>query len=366
MSRPAVPPVVLSSTFAFDSSADMAEGVAAHDQPLYTRWSNPTVEAFEAEIARLEGAEGALATASGMSAIHLALLAAIGDGEGPLAVQNEVYGGTHELLNTLRWPVEILRFGMDEACDVAGTLPAGAGIHLELPTNPLVRVLDIAAVRKAAPDSTIVVDATFASPALVQPLAQGADISVHSATKYIGGHHDVVAGVLSTNGALLERAWHLRKVMGPTLDPAAAYRLWKGTKTLELRVERQSRSAALIAARLAEHPAVVCVHHPSRPDHPDHALAQRLLRDGLCGGVLAFEVADAAAAAKVVDRVERYEIAASLGGVNSLITHPAGVTHAQLNDAELAEAGIAGGLLRVAIGVEDPELLWSDLEAALR
>jgi cystathionine beta-lyase/cystathionine gamma-synthase len=365
MSRPAVPPVVLASTFTFDSSQDMADAVRLHDRPLYSRWSNPTVEAFERDVAAMEGADGCLATASGVSAIHVALLAAIGDGPGPLAVQNEVYGGTHELLTTLRWPVEILRFSLDDAVEFAATLPPGAVLHVELPTNPTVRVLDLAAVRAAAPEATIVVDATFASPSLVQPLALGAHAVVHSATKYIGGHHDAVAGVISANGSFLERAWHIRKVLGPTLDPAAAYRLWRGLRTLDLRITQQSRSAALLAERLDAHPAILRVHHPSLPDHPDHALAASLFRDGLCGGVLAFEVADAEAAAAVVDRVKRFEIAASLGGVASLITWPAGVTHVQLSAEERVGAGIADGLLRLAIGVEDPEDLWADLDAAL-
>ena len=366
MSRPAVPPVVLSSTFSFDSAADMAAAVRDKDRPLYTRWSNPTVEALEADVAEREGADGCLATSSGVSAIHIALLAALGDGDGPLAVQNEVYGGTHELLTTLRWPVAVVRFGLEDAADVARSLPAGAVVHVELPTNPLVRVLDLAALRAAAPHVTIVVDATFASPSLIQPLALGADIVVHSATKYVGGHHDAVAGVLSCNGELLKRAWHFRKVLGPTLDPSAAYRLWRGLRTLDLRITQQSRSAALLAERLEAHPAVLRVHHPSLPSHPDHALATSLFRDGLCGGVLSFEVADAPAAATVIDAVQRFDIAASLGGVASLITWPAGVTHVQLSPSERLEAGITDGLLRLAIGVEDPELLWSDLAAALR
>ena len=365
MSRPVVPPLVLSSTFSFDSAGDMAAAVQSKDRMLYTRWSNPTVEALEADVAEREGAEGCLATSSGVSAIHIAMLAALADGAGPLAVQNEVYGGTHELLATLRWPVDVIRFGLNEAVDVARSLPAGAVIFCELPTNPLVRVLDLQGLRRAAPGATILVDATFASPSLVQPMALGADAVVHSATKYLGGHHDVVGGVLSANGDLLQRAWHLRKVLGPTLDPSAAYRLWRGLRTLDLRVTQQSRSAALLASRLAEHPSVVAVHHPSRPDHPDHARAAAMFRDGLCGGVLSFEVADAAAAAAVIDRVQRFEIAASLGGVTSLITWPAGVTHVQLNPAERAEAGISDGLLRLAVGVEDAEGLWADLAGAL-
>jgi cystathionine beta-lyase/cystathionine gamma-synthase len=365
MSRPAVPPVVLSSTFSFPDAAAMAEAIREKDRPLYTRWSNPTVEAFEADVAALEGAERCLATASGVSAIHVALLAALGDGQGPLAVQNEVYGGTHELLTTLRWPVPIVRFGLADAVDVARSLPPGAVLHTELPTNPLVRLIDLPALRAAAPHATIVVDATFASPHLVQPLSLGADLVVHSATKYLGGHHDVVAGVVSGGGERLKRAWHLRKVLGPTLDPAAAYRLWRGLRTLELRIERQSRSAALIARRLQEHPAVRAVHHPSLPDHPDHALALATFRGGLCGGVLSFELADSAAAAALIDRLERFEIAASLGGVASLVTWPAGVTHVQLDRAEREAAGIADGLLRLAIGIEDPEALWADLAAAL-
>lgn len=364
MSDPAVPPLVLSSTFTFESAQDMAAAVRREAGHLYTRWDNPTVQALEDDVAAREGAERCLATGSGVSAIHLAFLAALGDGPGPLAVQNEVYGGTHELLTTLRWPVEIVRFGLEDAVEVAKSLPLSAAMHLEVPSNPLVRVPDLAAVCDAT-EAAVIVDATFASPSLLKPLAHGAQLVVHSATKYLAGHHDVVAGVLSGNGDLIERAWHLRKVLGPTLDPAAAYRVWRGLRTLDLRIQQQSRSAAVLAERLERHGAVRRVHHPSMLTHPDHDRARTLFRDGFCGGVLAFEVRDAAVAGAVMDRVERFAIGASLGGVESLITWPAGVTHVQLSPQERDEAGIADGLLRLALGIEDVELLWSDLEQAL-
>ena len=181
----------------------------------------------------------------------------------------------------------------------------------------------------------------------------------------MGGHHDVLAGVVSGDGALIQEVWRWRKILGPTLDPAAAYRVWRGLQTLDLRVERHCATAAELARRLEQHPAVRVVNHPTLPSHPDHALLSRVHRDGLGGGVLSFEVGSAAAAAAVCDRLEHIVIAASLGGVHTLIAWPAGVTHANVPEEEQAAAGVVPGLLRLAVGLEDVELTWGDLVQAL-
>ncbi|MDP6945961.1 MAG: aminotransferase class I/II-fold pyridoxal phosphate-dependent enzyme [Myxococcota bacterium] len=370
-SRPLVPPIVLSSTFEFDDADAMTEAALKPGHtPLYSRWSNPTVAAAENAIATLEGAERALVTSSGMSAIHIALIAAldVGHGEpGVLLCQREVYGGTHELVEHVLAPlgVRVQRAGLDDIATAAAALPPGSVIHLEMPTNPLIRVVDLPAVRAAAPpDTRLVVDATFATPVNFRALEQGADISVHSATKYLGGHHDVIAGSIAGSGELLRKAWTLRKLFGPVLDPAAAYRLWRGLETLELRVSRQNASALALSERLRSHSAVARVHYPGLSDHPDHAVAARLFTGA--GGVLSFEVrGDDRAAARVVNRVETIARAASLGGVSSLVTWPAGVTHAGLTDEERAASGLSPNLLRLAVGVEAVETLWQDLSRAL-
>ncbi|MEZ4268860.1 MAG: PLP-dependent transferase [Myxococcota bacterium] len=365
-SRPAVPPVVLASAFLFDDTESFARTAAAKDDHLYSRWSNPTVCAVEEVVAELEGAERALACGSGMAAMSLALLAALPPG-GTLLTQRELYGGTHELIEKLLpgWGYTIKRASMDELVAAAAALAPGSVIHLEIPSNPSLRVADLPAIRAAAPAGTpIVVDATFATPINLRPLAHGATLSAHSATKYMGGHHDLLAGVISGGGALMDRVWTLRTLLGPVLDPAAAYRLWRGLETLELRVVRQCETAETLAQRLAEHPAVAKTHHPCLPDHPDFSLAKELLRSG--GAVLSFEMAGGYdAAAKVADQLEIFAQGPSLGGVRSLVSWPAGVSHRAMSEAERQAAGVSGGLLRLAVGVEPLESLWNDLRQAL-
>jgi cystathionine beta-lyase/cystathionine gamma-synthase len=363
MSRPLSPPLVLSSTFAFERQADLTAAVAGSGEHLYSRWSNPTISGVEQRIAALENAERALLVSSGMAAVHLALRTALDSASGPLVVQREIYGGTHELLSVLDWGRPVTRVAVSDWATTA--LPDNAIVYVELPTNPTIRLLDVAALRRAAPTAFIVVDATFASPALLRPLDLGADLVLHSATKALGGHHDLVAGVLSGRAELIDRAWRWRKVLGPCLDPAAAWRLGRGLDTLELRVRKASESARTLALRLAERPGIAAVHHPSTPGHPDHALASRLFVDGLPGSVFSFEVGSGDDAGQLIDRLQRFATAASLGGTHSLATWPAGVTHANVDDAGRRAAGIEPGLIRLAVGLEDVELLWADLAAAL-
>lgn len=366
-SRPAVPPIVLASAFLFDDTEALARAAGARDDHLYTRWSNPTLSALEQVVAELEGAERALCCGSGMAAMSLALLAALPSG-GTLLTQRELYGGTHELVEKLLpgFGYRVIRASMDELVQAAAALEPGSAIHLEIPSNPSLRVADLPAIRAAAPPGTpIVVDATFATPINLRPLEHGATLSAHSATKYMGGHHDLLAGVVSGSGALMERVWTLRTLLGPVLDPAAAYRLWRGLETLELRVVRQCETAETLARRLAEHPAVAHTHHPCLPGHPDHALAARLLRSG--GAVLSFELAGGyEAAARVADRLRVFAQGPSLGGVRSLVSWPAGVSHRAMSEDERRAAGVSGGLLRLAVGIEAVETLWDDLEQGLR
>ncbi len=365
-SRPAVPPVVLASAFLFDDTESLARAASARDDHLYSRWSNPTVTAVEEVIAELEGAERALCSGSGMAAMSLALLAALPP-RGTLLTQKELYGGTHELAEKLLpiWGYRVVRVPLDELVAAAAQAGPDTVIHLEIPSNPAIRVPDLPAIREAAPAGTpIVVDATFATPVNLRPLACGATLSVHSATKYMGGHHDLLAGVVSGGGALMDRVWTLRTLLGPVLDPAAAYRLWRGLETLELRVLRQCETTEALARRLAEHPAVAKTHHPCLPSHPDFALAKRLLRSG--GAVLSFEVAGGyEAAARVADRLRVFAQGPSLGGVRSLVSWPAGVSHRAMSEDERQAAGVSGGLLRLVVGVESVESLWADLEQAL-
>ena len=338
---------------------------------LYSRWSNPTLEHVEDSLRTLEGAEWALLSASGMSAIHGAIMAALthhGEAPGELLMQREVYGATHELITQVLAPlgVHVRLAHIDMLPEAAATLPPRSIIYAELPTNPLIRIADLKRIRAAAPDDAyLLVDATFASPLNLNALELGADLVIHSATKYLGGHHDLIAGVVSGNGELRESVWRMRKLFGPVLDPAAAYRLWRGLETLELRMKAHNASTRIVAERLASHARIEKVHYPSLPSHPDHALAHASMQG--FGGVLSFEVqGGASAAAKVIDATEHIVRAASLGGVSSLLTWPAGVTHVGLNDDERRDSGVAGGLLRLAVGIESVETIWKDLDQALK
>jgi cystathionine beta-lyase/cystathionine gamma-synthase len=366
-SHPIIPPIVLSSTFAFDDAEAMATGVARKDTDIYTRWSNPTITAVEEEIRGLEGADWAFCVGSGMAAIHVALMGAWQQNQGPLLVQAEVYGGTHELVETQlrRLGADVRRAPLDELVSQAAKLGPGATIYLEIPANPTLRVADLRGIRRAAPDATIIVDATFATPVLFQGLAHGADLVVHSASKYLGGHHDLVAGVVSGREPMGPVIWNLRKLYGCCMDPAAAYRLWRGLRTLPLRVRHQNEAGWLLAQRLEERSEVRRVHYPRLPSHPDAERVAELLPDGV-GGVIGFELDGGYAAAEAfINRLKHFEIAASLGGTSSLVTWPAGVTHAGMSAEALAEAGIDQGLVRIAVGLEAPELLWQDLAGAL-
>ena len=362
---------MLSSTFEFETAEDMIDAALDPESAdLYSRWSNPTVAHVEECLRALEGAERALLTASGMSAVHIALMAALRPREAPpgvLLVQHEVYGATHELVEHVLGPlgVTVRRAHVGDLPAEARALPPRSVIYAEFPTNPLIRLADVPALRAAAPpDACLIVDATFATPINVRVLDLGADLVVHSATKYLGGHHDLIAGVVAGDEATMSRVWQMRKLFGPVLDPAAAYRLWRGLETLPLRVARQNESAADLAARLTKHPGVERVHYPSLPDHPDHALAHRVMSG--FGGVLSFEVSGGAPeAARVINATERVAKAASLGGVSTLITWPAGVTHVGLTEAEQRVSGVGAGLLRLAVGVEPVEEIWTDLSRAL-
>ncbi len=367
MSHPIRPPLVLASTFTFDTAAEMDRAVSHRDAPLYTRWDNPTVAAVEARIARLEGAEAALLVSSGMAAVYLAWLSAPGPGD--LHLQSPVYGGTDELANTLTSLPggRPTRRHSLEALHTLAPLGAGELVHIEVPTNPLCRLLDPAAVRaRIGPEAFLVADATFATPLLLRPLSRGADLSVHSATKYLGGHHDLIAGVLSGSAEVIARAWRWRKILGPCLDPAAAERLDRGLDTLEVRVDRASATATTLAARLESLPGVQRVWHPSLSSHPDHHLAAQLFGDpSRAGGMMSFDVGDGTRAAALMDHLRLIRVGASLGGTHSLITRPVSVTHANVPAAVRDQGGIGPGLLRLSVGLEPADLLFADLAQAL-
>ena len=366
-------PIYQSSTFVFDSCEQGGRRFAgAENGYIYTRLGNPTVSVLENKVAALEGGEAALATASGMGAISSCLWTIASAGKHIIA-DGTLYGCTFALLNH-----GISRYGVDvdfiDTSDLeavkAHLRPNTVAIYLETPANPNLKIMDITAVAKIAhaynADIKVVCDNTFASPALQNPLALGADVVVHSATKYLNGHGDVVAGFVVGKADFISqvRMFGLKDMTGAVLDPFAAFLLLRGLKTLELRMARHCENASKIAAFLAEHPAVEKVNYPGLKTHKGHEIAARQMKD--FGGMLSFEVRGGKEAGmKLVNALQLITVAVSLGDAESLIEHPASMTHSTYSAEELAASGIAPCLIRLSAGLENAEDLIADLKQAL-
>ncbi|SDX57446.1 trans-sulfuration enzyme family protein [Thiocapsa roseopersicina] len=361
-------PIYTTTTFAFPSTAallDVVEGRVAGS--LYTRYGlNPSILALEEKLAALEGAEAALAFSSGMAAESALFFAHGRDG---IVCIGDAYGGTLELIGQqlplLGMPTHLLLGHELEQLD--RLLAEGARlVFLETPTNPALEVFDIAALAEQvhARGALLVVDNTFASPVNQQPLALGADLVVHSATKYLGGHSDLTAGALMGARALLDPVWNWRKNLGQMPAPETAALLARSLRSLVVRVRQQSASALVVARAMEVHPRVARVLYPGLPSCPGHALATRQMSG--FGGMLTIEIAgDGAAATAVADRLELFALAPSLGGVESLVTQPCTTTHHGLTPEERARRGISDAMLRLSIGLEDAEDLIADLHLAL-
>jgi cystathionine beta-lyase/cystathionine gamma-synthase len=362
-------PVYQTTTYRFDSAAAAAAYLDAPEGKwLYSRLENPTVLAAERKVAALEGTEAACAFASGMAAIHAALVGHLSAGDA-LLVADTIYGQTTRLARTLlaRFGVEIIDAPLDRLAEAALAAPAHArALLFETPTNPTIRVVDVEAVAAACRRRGLLsmLDATFATPVNLRPALLGVDLVIHSATKYLNGHCDHLAGVVAGNRDVLAAVFEVRRVAGATMDPAVAYDLIRGMKTLEVRVERQNATALSLAEALERHPKVDRVHYPFLASHPDHALARRLLRGG--GGVLSLSVQGGyQPCARVHDALRLVARASSLGGVESLASIPVISSHRNATPAELAAQGIDRGLLRVSVGLEDAGDLLADLTQAL-
>jgi len=343
------------------------QGVGEHKGFEYSRTGNPTRNALEECLAALEDARHCLAFSSGLGAeTTLMLLLNPGD---HVVYMEDVYGGTFRLFDKV-----LKRFGMTftavDASDVdqveAAMTDKTRMVWLESPTNPLLRVVDIDAVSEVAHSrgAMVCVDNTFATPYLQQPLHLGADVVVHSSTKYIGGHSDVVGGGMMTNSDELEKQLRFHQnAVGAVPSPFDCWLLLRGVKTLALRVERQSENALEIASALARHKAVKRVFYPGLDAHPNRAIAGRQMR--MFGGMVSFEVADEATAFRTLERLKIFALAESLGAVESLAEHPARMTHASIPASERQRAGVGDGLIRLSVGVEDVADLIADLENAL-
>jgi cystathionine beta-lyase/cystathionine gamma-synthase len=363
------PPLDLSTTYPTGSLADatasidaMTQGGAPTGSFVYGRFHNPTVSRYEAALASLEGAEAAVAFASGMAALTAVLLAAREKGRNHVVAVRPLYGGSDALLA-----------GGLLGHDVTFTSPAGVKdavrpdtclVILETPGNPTLDLVDIEQAAGDAAGVPLLVDSTFMTPVLQRPLELGAAIVMHSATKFLGGHGDVIAGVVATTEAWAARIRKVRIATGALLHPLAAFLLHRGLPTLPLRVKAAQDGARMIAERLARHPRVTRVHYPGLPGADPKGLLGRQMAGP--GGVLAFEVAGGfEAARRVLGAVEIMVSAVSLGTTDTLIQHPAGLTHRCVSDDAKASTGISASLLRISVGLEDPQDLWADLERAL-
>jgi len=363
-------PVFLTSSFCFDSAAHAAAVFAGDvDGNVYSRFTNPTVRAFEERLAALEGGEACLATASGMSAILTLVMGLLKSGD-HVVCSRSVFGTTTGLLQSMS------RFGIAvsfvEAADVsawtAAVTPNTRLMFLETPSNPLGEVVDIAAVAtiaRAQGDCLLAVDNCFCTPALQRPLALGADIVIHSATKYLDGQGRCVGGALVTTAQLIrEKFFPFLRAAGPSMSPFNAWVFLKGLETLNLRMRAHSANAGALAEWLQGHPAVSRVHYPGLATHPQRALALRQ-QTGF-GGIVSFEVEGGREAAwRVIDGVRLFAITGNLGDTRSIITHPATTTHGRLSADDRAKAGIVDGLVRLSVGLEDVADLRRDLAAAL-
>lgn len=364
------PPLDLSSTYPLGSLEEatasleqLAAGGSAPANPVYSRLHNPTVSRFEQALAELEDTAEAVAFGSGMAALTACLLAARArHGGSHVVAVRPLYGCTDHLLSSglLGTTVTWTRAG-----GVAATVrPDTALVVIETPCNPTLSLVDIRDVARQAGQVPVLVDSTFATPVLQRPCSLGAALTVHSATKFLGGHGDVVAGVVATDAAWAAGLRQVRVITGALLHPLAAYLLHRGLPTLPLRVRAAQAGARLLAERLRRHPAVGRVLYPGLPDGDPQGLVGRQM--GGPGGILSFEVRGGQEeAARVMAAVRLITPAVSLGSTDTLIEHPAGLTHRLVSEEGRVAGGITPGLLRLSVGLEDPEDLWRDLAGAL-
>lgn len=365
---PVVTDVCHSSTFTFSSTAEMKRWAQGKSKAyIYTRYGNPTLAVAEGKIAALEGAEAAVVAASGMAAISSALLGALKNGDEVISTA-QLYGGSYRLLRDV-FPNMGIKVHLVET-NLEGlerlVTPKTKVLYVESPTNPTLRLVDLRKAVAFAKKHKLVsiIDNTFATPLQQQPLALGYDMVVHSATKYMNGHSDIIAGAVAGSKQWMARVRQMIIYLGGSMDPGAAYLLIRGIKTMGLRVERQCANALAVARYLEKHPKVARVHYPGLPSHPDHALAKRQMSG--FGSMMAFELKGGLPAARrFCDHVRIFLLAASLGGVESLVILPIYSSHYNMSAKELARVGVSPGTVRVSVGIEDVVDLIGDLEQAL-
>ncbi|HTJ96788.1 MAG TPA: O-succinylhomoserine sulfhydrylase [Rhodocyclaceae bacterium] len=355
----------LTSSYVFKSAAHAAARFSGEEPGnVYSRFSNPTVTMMQDRLAALEGAEACIATASGMAAILSTVMGLLSSGQ-HIVSSRSIFGSTQVLLGQIlpRFGIETTYVdGADLAAWKAAIKPNTKLVFLETPSNPLTEVADIAAVGKIAHEAgaLFAVDNCFCSPALQQPLKLGADLVIHSATKYLDGQGRVLGGAVCGSKALIEEVLKFIRSAGPSISPFNAWVILKGMETLSIRMQAQSANALELAKRLEANPRVTRVYYPGLASHPQHALAMQQQKTG--GAVLAFEVKGGKDAAwRIVDNTKMLSITANLGDTKTTITHPATTTHGRITPEARAASGISDGLLRIAVGLESVDDIEADL-----
>jgi cystathionine beta-lyase/cystathionine gamma-synthase len=370
---PVTTPIYTASSYSYGDMTEL-DRVFAREQagPAYARYDNPTNAALEELAAELEGGHGALACSSGMAAIHISLLAALADRRKSVVAANAMYGATVSLLMSILEPSGVAVHWVD-ICDLEAVKKGieehrPGAVLMETVSNPLLRVgaIDRIAEMTKAAGAALIVDNTFSTPMLVRPLELGANIAVHSATKYLAGHGDVLGGLAVTDEEHYEPLRGFSRIYGPVLGPFEAYMTMRGIKTFALRMERQCKNACQIASWLAGHPGVERVYFPADPSHPDRQAIQRLLPEGLYGAMVSFELKDAGQGEVFtwMDRLKLVVRATSLGDVHTMVLYPSMSSHREISPKQRERMGIRDNLIRISVGIEAAEDILADLEQA--
>jgi cystathionine beta-lyase/cystathionine gamma-synthase len=367
LNAPVTTPIVRSSNFTFANVSEMRKWAEGKSEAyIYTRYGNPTLAVAEAKIAELEHGEAAVVTASGSAAISSALLSVLQSGDELIATR-QLYGGSYRLMRDILPRMGITVHHVSNLGGVDRLVNAKTrAFYVESPTNPTLGLVDLSKAAAFARRHNLVaiIDNTFATPILQKPLDMGFHLVLHSATKYLAGHSDIVAGAVVGSREYVGKVREMMISLGGSMDPDPAYLLIRGLKTLELRVRRQSDSALAVAKFLERHPRVARVHYPGLPSHPDHRLARRQMAG--FGAMLAFDLKGGMdAARRFCDKSQIFLLAVSLGGVESLIVLPIYTSHHRMSTTELAAAGVSPGTVRMSVGLEDAGDLIADLRMAL-
>jgi cystathionine beta-lyase/cystathionine gamma-synthase len=372
---PVTTPIHTATTYFYDDAADL-ERVFANEKPgpNYSRHGNPTNEALEELVSSLESGAGSLACSSGMAALNLAIMAALVDRRRVILAASALYGATISMLTKVLEPCGIetvfVDFNDEHATAAAIAEHRPGALLMETISNPLLRVAPLDRIAALAKESgaQLIVDSTFSTPLVIRPLELGASFVVHSLTKYLSGHGDVLGGIVTTTAANIEAVRTLARSLGPVLGPFESYLAMRGIKTFPLRMERQCANACRVASWLATHPAVERVYFPSDPAHPDAAVVKRIFAPNLYGAIVSFEVRDADVN-RMYQLMNAFRLvvpATSLGDVQTMAAYPVMASHRELSPKHRARLGIRDNLLRISVGIEAPEDIIADLDQALK